>query len=166
MSQIEFLSPEKTNTILATQIRSRHWVNVFGITKDGYLVVIEQWRFGSEELTLETPGGIVEKNEQYEDCAIREFREETGYYLSDLKYVNSLSPNPAVYTNKVHYYISFSCSYDNQPLQQDAHEYIDTALIKLKDFETLILNGKLTHALVVSGFYLVRPLLVKNKLLK
>ena len=44
-------------------IECSDWVNVIPVTTDGKVIVIEQFRQGIEEITLEIPGGMVDKEE-------------------------------------------------------------------------------------------------------
>jgi ADP-ribose pyrophosphatase len=41
-------------------LESHDWVNVIPLTEAGEVILIRQFRFGTEEVTLEIPGGIVE----------------------------------------------------------------------------------------------------------
>ena len=58
---------------------SADWVNVIPITHLNKVVLIRQFRHGIREVTLEIPGGIIEKDEFAEETARRELHEETGY---------------------------------------------------------------------------------------
>ena len=41
-------------------LESSDWVNVIPLTEQGEVVLIRQFRFGTENVTLEIPGGIVD----------------------------------------------------------------------------------------------------------
>src|SRR5262245_20755936 len=48
------------------------WSNVVAVTDDDELVLIWQYRFGTDTLGLELPGGVVEPGEAPADAALRE----------------------------------------------------------------------------------------------
>src|ERR1051325_6965586 len=61
-------------------IESVDWVNVIAITKDRQLVMIEQFRHGSDTIELEIPGGMMDPGETSPVATgLRELKEETGY---------------------------------------------------------------------------------------
>src|SRR3954451_15104544 len=56
------------------------WVNVIALTADQQLVMVEQYRHGSDTVELEIPGGMMDSTDASpEGTAQRELREETGY---------------------------------------------------------------------------------------
>src|ERR1044071_3453844 len=61
-------------------IDSVHWVNVVAVTPDQKLVMVEQYRHGSNTVELERPRCIVNAiDTRPELTGARELREETGY---------------------------------------------------------------------------------------
>lgn len=53
---------------------------VLGLTPEGKIVLIENYRFPIERRVLELPGGDPQSpDDKLEEVALREFREETGY---------------------------------------------------------------------------------------
>ena len=54
------------------------WVNVIALTKQNDVVLIEQYRQGTEEIILEIPGGMIDADEEPEAAARRESLEEAG----------------------------------------------------------------------------------------
>ncbi|HMD61926.1 MAG TPA: NUDIX hydrolase, partial [Opitutaceae bacterium] len=54
------------------------WVNVVAVTPGGELVLVRQFRFGSNSLSLEVPGGVIEAGEDPLAAGVRELSEETG----------------------------------------------------------------------------------------
>ncbi len=45
--------------------------------------VVAEWKHGAEVTVIGPPCGMLEKDESPRDCALREFREETGFELAD-----------------------------------------------------------------------------------
>src|SRR6266705_739524 len=61
-------------------IDSVNWVNVIALTPDHHLVMVEQYRHGSDTVELEIPGGMIDSTDSApEATGQRELREETGY---------------------------------------------------------------------------------------
>ena len=61
-------------------LESPDWVNVIPLTSEGKVVMIRQFRHGTEDVTLEVPGGMVDREDGDSSVsAARELREETGY---------------------------------------------------------------------------------------
>ena len=54
------------------------WVNVLAITPNRELVLVRQFRYGSQEYSLEPPGGVIEKGEDPVLAGMRELSEETA----------------------------------------------------------------------------------------
>jgi ADP-ribose pyrophosphatase len=128
------------------------WVNVIALTKEKEVVLIEQYRQGTEEITLEIPGGMVDGGENYVDAANRELIEETGYSSNNLVYLGKSRPNPAIQNNWMFHYLALDCE-KTEETAFDEHESVITKLVPLAEIESLITSGAITHSLVLAGFY-------------
>ena len=131
------------------------WVNIIALTKDNKVILIEQFRHGTEEITLELPGGMVDEQESAEDAARRELLEETGFEASEMIYLGKSRPNPVLQNNWIYHFLARNCEktgYTNF----DEHESIVTKLIRLQDIEQLIESEQITHSLVLAAFYKFR----------
>lgn len=110
-------------------------------------VMVRQWRHGAQTLSLEFPGGVFEPNENPEQAAARELQEETGYKPQKIQKIGEMSPNPAIMTNRVHFFLAEDLiNTGKQELDND--EYLD---IVLTDADEVIKNmGRppYTHALM------------------
>ncbi|MGZ8900933.1 MAG: NUDIX hydrolase [Limisphaerales bacterium] len=61
-------------------IEAVNWVHVIALTRDHKLVMIEQYRHGSDTVELELAGGMIDaKDISPLEAGLRELREETGY---------------------------------------------------------------------------------------
>ena len=58
---------------------SEGFVVVFPVTADDRIVLVRQYRYGTDAIHLELPAGGLHAGEDPRDCAARELREETGY---------------------------------------------------------------------------------------
>lgn len=128
------------------------WVNVVALTKKKEVVLIEQYRHGTEEITLEIPGGMIDGDENHEAAAERELLEETGYSSNELIYLGKSRPNPAIQNNWMHHFLALDCE-RTQETSFDEHESVITKIVPFNQIENLIKNGEITHSLVISAFH-------------
>src|SRR2546425_8681059 len=76
------------------------WVNVIAVTPDEQLVMVEQFRHGSNTVELEIPGGMMDKDETDPVMTgVRELREETGYAGKKARVLGKVLANPAIMSN-------------------------------------------------------------------
>ncbi len=132
-------------------IDSYDWVNVIPITTDNQVVMVEQFRHGIQEPTLEIPGGLLNGDESDPSAAAkRELTEETGYVANELIELGWVHPNPAIQSNKSFFYTAY-----NVELQQsqnlDFLEDIAVRLVPLSDIPKLLKEHKITHTVVVAA---------------
>lgn len=129
------------------------WVNVVPITSDGRILLIKQHRLGTDEVTLETPGGIVDPGESPETAAFRELKEETGYQAKDIQFMNKLSANPAIMNNRIYFYIATGCvQTDIQTL--DVAEDIAIETFRQDEITDMLGRGVISHSIVVTALLL------------
>lgn len=133
-------------------IESTDWVNIIPVTVDGRIVFIRQYRHGTEEITLEVPGGMVDPGESPAEAALREMQEETGYDAQRVVYLGSVAPNPAIQNNQCHTFLALDARLEGQQ-ELDGAEEISVTLVEADEVPGLITSGRITHALVVTAFY-------------
>jgi ADP-ribose pyrophosphatase len=130
-----------------------NWVNVIAVTSDQQLVMVEQFRHGSETVELEIPGGVMDAHETDPlVTAIRELREETGYEGRHARLLGSIRPNPAIMSNHCYTVLIEDCRLVH-PVQFDHGEDIATRLLPADEAIRLAAAGKVQHSLVVVGLF-------------
>lgn len=135
-------------------IEAPDWVNVVPVTATGQVVCIRQYRPGTDAVTLEVPGGMVDPGEAPQQAARRELREETGYDAEAWADLGAVAPNPALQDNRCHTVLARG-AYRDGPQRLDGAEEIDVVLVDRADLPRLVAEGQITHALVVVAFYLL-----------
>lgn len=65
---------------------------VIPFTQDDRIILVKQFRYSIQEMTLEIPAGKIDSSETAEECAKRELAEETGYNTSNLEFLMTYVP--------------------------------------------------------------------------
>lgn len=125
------------------------WVNVLPVAADGRVILVRQPRVGSLSYVLETPGGVIDAGERDPTlAAARELEEETGFVSQRFLPLGSMNPNPAIMTNKCHFFLALGClPASNRKLFPDVDERITLEFFEYKDLDGLIRTGQINHAL-------------------
>lgn len=82
------------------------WVNAFCVTKEGQVLLVQQYRHGTESVAVELPGGVAEEGETMEEAVRREVMEETGYAFERFEYLGKISANPSTTSNYTHMFLA------------------------------------------------------------
>jgi 8-oxo-dGTP pyrophosphatase MutT (NUDIX family) len=134
-------------------VQCSNWVNVMAITPEKKIILIKQFRHGTNNYTIEIPGGAVNHNEDPLIGAQRELEEETGYTSTNWKLLGKVDVNPAFMTNACVTYLALD-AVKTKEQNLDPFEEIDVFLQDLKDIPGMVASGEITHSLVITAFYL------------
>ena len=130
-----------------------NWVNVVAVTPDRQLVMVEQYRHGSNTVELEIPGGMMDAEDASPVIAgVRELQEETGHAGEHARVLGQVSGNPAIMSNTCFTVIVENCRCVH-PVEFDHGEDLITRLVPVAEIPGLVASGKIGHPLVVAALY-------------
>lgn len=138
-----------------TIIHPPDWAIVVPLLKDergrDCFLMVHQYRQGSESVTLEFPGGVLEPGEDPMIGASRELLEETGYSAGKIHFAGKISPNPAIMDNWCHTYVALDLQKTHE-LNLDENEFVEVELVPLTRLEKEIGEGPFINAIVVVAY--------------
>lgn len=151
--QVRRTSPTTQQTGEFDIIQCSHWVNVLAITPQKKVVLIKQFRHGTNNYTIEIPGGAINHAEDPLLGAKRELEEETGYTASRWVCLGKVDVNPAFMTNGCYTYLALDAEKTKEQ-NLDPFEEIEVQEVDLSLIPSLVQKGVITHSLVIAGLYL------------
>jgi ADP-ribose pyrophosphatase len=129
------------------------WVNVVAVTPSNCLVMVEQFRHGSDTVELEIPGGMIDPDDASPVASgIRELREETGYEGQNARLIGDILPNPAIMANTCYTVLVENCEFKH-PTAFDHGEDLVTRLVPVSEIPQLVRSKRVRHSLVVVALY-------------
>jgi ADP-ribose pyrophosphatase len=148
-----FISPRTQKEHDFFVLESVNWVNIIAITPEQQLVMVEQYRFGSNTVELEVPGGMMDPGETDPVAtAVRELQEETGYEGEQARLLGRIHANPAILNNTCFTVLIENCRLKHD-VKFDQGEDLVTRLVPVVDVPKLVADEKIGHSLVVVALY-------------
>ena len=132
------------------------WVNVIALTPDHQLVIVNQFRFGTDAFSWEIPGGVIEQGEDPVAAGVRELQEETGYVGASARLLGCVKPNPAILNNTCHL-VLVEGAVRTAALEWDTDEEIEVRTLPVDEAYGWAHSGHITHSLVLNGLLLFAP---------
>ena len=128
------------------------WTMMVALNEEQKVVLVEQYRHGIGRLSLEFPSGMLEKEEEPEVGARREFEEETGYRCSDVIEIGTLVEDPSRHNNTAHAFFCNRATNSGQ-LKLDETENLQLVCLSVDEVSQAIDSGRMVHGLHIGTFY-------------
>lgn len=123
-----------------------NWINVIAVTKDGEMVMIDQYRHALGETHYELVAGVVDPGEELIEAAKRELLEETGFGGGEWVPFMQLSPNPTNHSNMSYTFLATGVEKLTEQ-HQEATEDIRVHVMSKEDVRELLESGEIIQAL-------------------
>ncbi|MGB0175466.1 MAG: NUDIX domain-containing protein, partial [Acholeplasmataceae bacterium] len=117
---------------------------ILPITKDGHLVLVKQYRYPINQVTIEVPAGKLNEGEDPLLCALRECEEEAQIRPERTKHIYSIH-NCLGYSDEIiHLYIGYGAEVVKDPLEKDPDEFFEINHYTKKEVRTLLESHQVT----------------------
>ncbi len=117
---------------------------VLPITPTGQVLLVEQYRYGIGQATLEIPAGKLERGEDPETAARRELNEEIGAKEQALISLGKIAVSPAYDSEIIYIYLAENVTPGVQSLDDD--EFLNVRCVEMDQAMEMIENGIITDA--------------------
>lgn len=132
------------------------WVLTLALTPQQEVVMIRQYRHGTEQVCLELPGGLVDPDDNSpQSSAQRELLEETGFAVTNIRLIGECYPQPAILNNRCFFYLAEG-AVKAQRQDLDAGEDIEILTVPLKEIQAKIESNEIDHGMVLLAFFFFR----------
>ncbi len=137
-------------------ISAPDWVNVLALTPERHLVLVRQFRYGTNDFSVEIPGGVMNAGEEAVAAGLRELQEETGYVGGRARLLGTVHPNPAMQNNRCHL-VLVEDAHRSAELAWDPDEEFEIMTKPVDEVYALAYRGGITHAMVLDALLLFTP---------
>ena len=129
-----------------------NWANAVVVTPNNEIVLVKQYRYPVNAVTLELPGGVINEGEDPMVAALRETQEETGYTSNQIQLICKTAPNPAINDNTAYFYL-IENAVPTAHTNPDFFEDIEVVLYSKKDLIQLLQQNKIMHGVQLGPIY-------------
>ena len=133
---------------------SRGFVTIVALTPDDQVVLVRQYRYGSDSIHLELPAGMLQDGEDPRACALRELAEETGFEAKRCDLVAEYLPEPVRSTARAYVFVAREAVKTAEP-KLDATEHLEVELAPLARFRGMLADGTVDAGASIAAGYRV-----------
>jgi ADP-ribose pyrophosphatase len=130
-------------------------VVIIGLTDEGKVPMVRQYRKAAEKAVLEIPAGKLEKGEDPPEAAAREFKEETGYTAGNVRYLFGGYSSIGYSTEILRFYLATD-------LTSGATDFDDNEAIVIEEYTPEELHGMALRGELIDQKTIVAALLARE----
>jgi ADP-ribose pyrophosphatase len=116
---------------------------------DNNIILVRQYRYAINQVTLELPAGTLRNGEDPRECAHRELIEETGYSATNLEKLFDCYLAPGYSSERVTMFIATGLSKKRQDPDED--EFIQVETVTLPEAIEMIHRNQIVDTKTIAG---------------
>jgi 8-oxo-dGTP pyrophosphatase MutT (NUDIX family) len=149
----QLTNPSNSHTGNYYVLENPDWVNIIALTPERQILLVRQYRVGSQAMELELPAGMVEPGEDPVACAVRELEEETGHQPEKATLLATLVPNASYQQNRCSTILCEGCRPTGK-LHFDPGEDVELVPTPVSELRGLIARGEMRSVFVLAALFL------------
>ena len=133
------------------------------ITTDGRLVLVSQYRYLAERMSIEFPCGGTKAGENPAATAMRELKEETGYTVTadDLRMVGNFEPDIGLVKDRTYVFLATDIDASIAPAPEEG-EIVEVLLRRPDELEDMIRRGEIIDGQILAVWALTREFISQH----
>lgn len=163
VQSVDYQHPHRAKTQDFSVISAPDWVNVIALTPERHLVLVRQFRYGTDDFSVEIPGGVMDAGEAAIAAGRRELQEETGFVGTKARLLGTVHPNPAMQNNRCHL-VLVEDAHRSAKLDWDPDEEFEIMTRPVEEVYAMAYHGGITHAMVLDALLLFTPVWAQLKI--
>lgn len=124
-------------------------VAIVAVTPEGRVILVRQFRYAINSITLELPAGKLELGESQEDTCRRELVEETGYAAEKLEKLFEFVVAPGYTTERITLYKATGLALATAETDED--EFVEVVELPLEEAFAMARDGRIFDAKTLIG---------------
>ena len=129
-------------------------VGIIPVTNDNKIVLVKQYRYPVEDITIEIPAGKLDKDESPYGCAQRELEEEVGAVDGELIHLSTFYTTPGFCNEILHLYLAIGFKRIDNNLDED--EFLEIVEPELEVALNWIEDGKIKDSKTIIGILMAK----------
>lgn len=135
-------------------------IDAFAMLPDGRFVMLREYRFLFDKISLSNVQGSIEEGEDPECSAARETEEEVGYKPGNMIKVGEFATAPAFSKETCHVYIATDLV--KTEVKHEAREHTEPVIMTAAEIDEAICSGEIWDSQVMATWNMVKLWLEKN----
>lgn len=119
------------------------------ITDHGEVVLVRQWRYSIDRVSIEIPAGKLDSDEEPLECAKRELQEETGFKAESWEPLVNFFNSPGFCDEALYIFLARKLTVTKASPESD--EFVEPLVIPVKAALEMIDSGEIVDAKTIIG---------------
>lgn len=141
-------------------VESRGSVHIIPIIEDDKFIMVKQFRYLNKSISIEFPGGSVNKDQTPSMSALSELQEETGYKADNLMLIGEFNPCIGI-TDEICSVFTAKNLIESET-KNDESEKIEIIFVSSSDIDEMIKSNIIWNGMTIASWCMFN-LSIKNK---